>query len=150
MSSRRQNQLLTQLSNCLHLIAIAIDVQHHLTEHRSPVGQQTTRARGILVPKHVGGGNLHSQFVLGQLQPLGISYDLLEQSQRLLLQLGLLFLLLLRIGGSLRGRGWRRRVLRHGARHRCQYNQERNEFLQHHFFPLKPEQRGRYARQILA
>ena len=97
VTTRCEHQILTQLIQRLHLIAVgAVPFQNHLREHRAGIGQQTTRARRAAIPEHVAGGNLDANAVLRQLQRRRFAHDLLKQQRRFLFQLGFLFLLLVR------------------------------------------------------
>jgi hypothetical protein len=105
MPAGSKHEFLSYLIERLYVTAIgAIDVQHHLAQHRPGVIQQSARARRVFLPEHVAGSNLHPNFVFRQSQPLTVGDHLLEQCDRFLFLLGLFFLLLLRIGRLLSGR----------------------------------------------
>ena len=96
VTTSSEHQILTQLIQRLHLVAIgAVPFQNHLRERRAGIGQQTARPRRAAIPEDVAGGNLDANAVLRQLQRPGLAHDLFKQNGRFLFQLRFLFLLLL-------------------------------------------------------
>src|SRR5712671_4511561 len=105
MPSGSQNQILPQLVQSLHLVAITtISIKHHLAENYAGVDQQSARSRSTAIPKHIARGDLDSNPIFRQFQRLGLDDYLIEQDDCFGLQLELLFLLLLSVRCWLSGR----------------------------------------------